>query len=57
MQNNTLEWNEFKVNGLEILAFQAINNNTCRKTEPLIWLRVLIQTSLQHLILVSVCDP
>lgn len=36
MQNDTLEWNEFKVNGLEILAFQAINNNTCRKTEPLV---------------------
>jgi hypothetical protein len=28
MQNNTFEWNEFEVNGLEILAFQAINNNT-----------------------------
>jgi hypothetical protein len=26
MQNNTLQWDEFGVNGLEILAFQAINN-------------------------------
>lgn len=42
LQNSTSEWNGFKVNGPETLAFQAIHSNMRGDTEPPIWLSVPI---------------